>query len=73
LSNLWAREQAIALTDRFAVTPGEDPTRDDLWQHVVRQTDTARLLLERWLRSGQLSDQTHPNPFDFQRYSRCPQ
>jgi hypothetical protein len=62
-----AREQAIALTDRFAVTHGDDPGRDELWQHVVRQTDTARLLLERWLRSGQLSDQAHPNPFDFQR------
>jgi hypothetical protein len=34
----------------------------------MRQTDTARLLLERWLRSGQLTDQTHPSPFEFHRY-----
>jgi hypothetical protein len=63
-----AREQAIALTDRFVTTPGDDSTRDELWQHVVRQTGTARPLLERWLRSGQLSDQTHPTPVDFLRY-----
>ena len=51
-----AREHAIALTDRFDTMAIDDPSRVDLWNHVMRQTDTARLLLERWLRSGELTD-----------------
>jgi hypothetical protein len=63
-----AREHAIALTDRFDTTAINDPSRVDLWNHVMRQTDRARLLLERWLRSGELTDQTHPGPFEFRRH-----
>jgi hypothetical protein len=63
-----ARERAITLTDRFRMIDVDDPGRGKLWEHVMRQTDTAKLLLERWLRSGQLTDQTHPGSFDFHRY-----
>lgn len=63
-----AREHAIALTDRFDTAAIDDPSRVELWNHVMRQTDTARLLLERWLRSGELTDQSHPGPFEFHRH-----
>lgn len=59
---LEAREQAIALSDRFAATPKTDPARDELWDSVLRQTETARALLERWLRMGNLSDLAPANP-----------
>jgi hypothetical protein len=55
-----AREQAIVLADRFDTTAIDNPSRVELSNHVMRQTDTAMLLLERWLRSGQLTDQSHP-------------
>ena len=63
-----AREQAIALTDRFDTTAIDDPSGAELWNHVMRQIDTARLPLERWLRSGELGDQSHPGPFEFHRH-----
>ncbi len=59
-----AREHAIALTDRSDMTGIDDPTRVELWKHVMRQTD-ARLLLERWPRSEELTDRTHLGSFDF--------
>jgi hypothetical protein len=46
---LAAREEAIMLTDRFASCPREDPDREALWDIAMRQTHTARLLLEEWL------------------------
>jgi hypothetical protein len=52
-----ARQEAILLTDRFASCPREDPNRDSLWDIAMRQTQTARLLLEEWLRVGELNAQ----------------
>jgi hypothetical protein len=60
-----AREDAIPLTDRFDTTAIDDPSRGELWKHIMRQTDTARRVLEHWLRSGQLTDQTPPGPVRF--------
>ena len=54
---LAAREEAILLTDRFASCPREDPRREELWDIAMRQTQTARLLLEEWLRVGELNAQ----------------
>jgi hypothetical protein len=52
-----AREKAMALTDHFRATNPNDPARAELWDGVMRQTETARLLLERRLHSGTLTDQ----------------
>jgi hypothetical protein len=57
---LAAREEAILLTDRFASCPREDPKREELWDIAMRQTETARLLLEEWLRLGKLNQQRPP-------------
>jgi hypothetical protein len=57
---LAAREEAILLTDRFASCPREDPKREELWDIAMRQTETARLLLEEWLRLGKLNPQRAP-------------
>ncbi|MBV8715453.1 MAG: hypothetical protein JOZ65_10340 [Chloroflexi bacterium] len=53
---LAAREKAIALTDRYHASTPTSSDRAELWDGVMRQTETARLLLERWLRSGKLTD-----------------
>ena len=53
---LAAREKAIALTDRYHASARTSSDRAELWDDVMRQTETARLLLERWLRSGKLTD-----------------
>jgi len=45
-----AREEAVELTDRYRNSPADAPNRDELWDLVVVQTETARLLLESWLR-----------------------
>ena len=44
-----ARRVAVELTDRYLATPRDDPRRAELWDCVVRQTETARQLLESWL------------------------
>jgi hypothetical protein len=44
-----AREQAIALTDRYTFAHPDDPRRPELWETAMRQTEVARLLLESWL------------------------
>jgi hypothetical protein len=44
-----ARCSAIELTDRFHALNVDDPNRAQDWDGVVRQTETARLLLEKWL------------------------
>ena len=49
-----ARQEAIALTDKYREAKEADaPDRDQLWARVVRQTETARLLLESWLEYGE--------------------
>ena len=53
-----AREAAIAVTDCFASVPPNHPDRDKLWDAVMRQTEAARVLLERWLQQGRLSEQS---------------
>jgi hypothetical protein len=45
-----ARQEAVRLTDRYRDAPPDAPDRDLLWERVVRQTETARLLLVSWLR-----------------------
>jgi hypothetical protein len=50
---LAAREDAIKLTDRFRASDPTDPARLDLWDAVLRQTELARALLERWLSEGE--------------------
>jgi len=52
-----AREKAIALTDSYRASNPRDSDRAVLWASVMRQTDTARSLLERWLHSGKLTEQ----------------
>jgi hypothetical protein len=51
---LRAREKAIALSVRYRAS---NPPDAELWDSVMRQTETARLLLERWLRAGKLTEQ----------------
>ena len=55
---LAAREEAIKLTDRFRASDPSDSTRLDVWDAVVRQTELARALLERWLSQGGRIDGT---------------
>ena len=45
-----ARQEAVKLTDCYREAPADAPDRDLLWERVVRQTETARSLLESWLR-----------------------
>jgi hypothetical protein len=45
-----ARQEAVKLTDRYREAPADAQERDLLWERVVRQTETARLLLVSWLR-----------------------
>ena len=40
-----ARQEAVELTDRYRETPSDAPDRDELWEQVVRRTETARSLL----------------------------
>jgi hypothetical protein len=47
-----ARRLAVELTDQYYAIPKGDPTRADAWDKVVLQTETARQLLERWLRTN---------------------
>src|ERR1041385_7696443 len=56
-----ARQEAMELTDRYHATP-PDATgdRDALWEHLVRQTETARTLLEAWLDSSEDEASTPP-------------
>ncbi len=54
-----AREEAVKLTDRYWAAPSDAPYRDELWDQVVRQTETARALLEKMLKSDP-HDQTYP-------------
>jgi hypothetical protein len=57
---LRSRERAIALTDRFRASNSSDAAQAELWNSVMRETETARLLLERWLRAGYLTEQGPP-------------
>jgi hypothetical protein len=47
-----ARRTAIELTDHYEEANVTDPHRPELWTHAMRQTETARLLLEEWLTVG---------------------
>jgi hypothetical protein len=47
-----ARREAVQLTDAYHNIPKSDPRRAEVWESVVRQTETARQLLERWLQTG---------------------
>ncbi len=44
-----ARLEAVELTDRYREAPSDAPYRDELWEEVVRQTETARSLLQSFL------------------------
>ena len=50
-----ARQEAVKLADCYREAPADAPDRDLLWERVVRQTETARLLLECWLREIRLA------------------
>ena len=53
-----ARQEAVELTDRYREAPSDAPYRDELWEQVVRHTETARSLLESLLDEGSgVSDQ----------------
>jgi hypothetical protein len=54
-----ARQAAMEVTDRFYDLRPDDPRRPEVWDVVVRQTETARQLLERWLQ-GQPSPEIQP-------------
>ena len=47
-----ARQEAVELTDRYREAPSDAPYRDELWDQVVRRTETARSLLESLLNEG---------------------
>jgi len=47
-----ARNHAVELTDRYRDAPSDSPYRDELWAEVVRQTETARSLLQDFLAEG---------------------
>jgi hypothetical protein len=47
-----ARQIAVELTDHYHAIDQNDPTKAEAWDRVVRQTETARQLLELWLRAG---------------------
>ena len=47
-----ARQEAVELTDRYREAPSDAPYRDELWDQVVRRTETARSLLESLLDEG---------------------
>jgi hypothetical protein len=51
-----ARQAAMEVTDRFYDCRADDPSRPALWDAVVRQTETARQLLERWLQRPPATD-----------------
>ena len=51
-----ARQEAVELTDRYRDAPSDAPYRDELWEQVVHQTETARSLLE-----CLLDEQLHAN------------
>jgi hypothetical protein len=44
-----ARKVAMASSDQYQQAEADDPRRPVLWADVVRQTETARRLLESWL------------------------
>lgn len=46
-----ARQKAVELTDRYREA-SDAPDRDQLWEQVVRHTETARCLLESLLDEG---------------------
>jgi hypothetical protein len=47
-----ARQEAVELTDQYREMPLSGPERAVLWARVVRQTETARGLLQSWLDKG---------------------
>jgi hypothetical protein len=51
-----ARVEAVALTDIYRETAADDPRRGVLWEAVVRQTESARVLLESWLYLDQAAE-----------------
>ena len=67
-----ARRVAVELTDRYRETSADDPSRPELWERVVRQTETARLLLEKWLQFGKLADDAHSDLSRVQRHLEVP-
>jgi hypothetical protein len=46
-----ARRDAIALTDQYLEAAPGDPARAELWERAMLRTETARLLLDKWLSS----------------------
>jgi hypothetical protein len=46
-----ARQAAVEMTDRFYDSRADDPRRGELWDAVVRQTETARQLLVLYLQA----------------------
>ena len=57
-----ARQEAVELTDRYREAPSDAPDRDVLWQRVVNQTETARLLLVSWLREVEPEPEREESP-----------
>jgi hypothetical protein len=54
-----ARLEAVALTDRYRELSPDRPERLALWEHAMQQTETARQLLEAWLRSERSAATIH--------------
>jgi hypothetical protein len=64
-----ARTSAIRVTDQYLSAAADSPRRPELWQAVVRETESARGLLEAWLRQDAaqplartLADRTETQP-----------
>lgn len=55
-----ARRNAIAITDLYHQAAMSDPNRTEGWERVMRQTESARVLLERWLQLGKVAEARQP-------------
>jgi hypothetical protein len=51
-----ARRIALEITDQYREVSVNDPNRATLWERVVLQTETARVLLESWLESTEVAE-----------------
>ena len=51
-----ARREAVALTDQYHDLNHDHPQRAALWDRAMRETESARQLLEAWLQSEHESE-----------------
>lgn len=57
-----ARLRAVELMDAYRDIATDDPCRPSMWEGVVRQTESARCLLEAWLGSVPTERESRSQP-----------